>query len=353
LRLGNEAEVYAESILKACKFCVESPLSCVSGVAGSNLKRRIVRIMNLQLTEELTFGRKLLLAVTGSAAVIVPVLFGVIHASQVSAQTMGAADALSAAAGAPAASFDSVSVKASHSTEALDHMEIQPYIFIDSNVTLRKLIAFAYGINEYQITGAPGWIDSERYDIEARWKDSPAVAKAIAAMPGPPPPPVPPGAPKNHLQPFQLQAMLQTVLAQRFNLKFTHESKDLPIYELVVASTGAKLTETPKTPPPPSFNGEQVISVRTMIRGGKGELNLSNGPVGALAGFLSGQLDRQVVDKTGIKGNYDVDLHWLPDEDAKASISESLEQQVGLRLEAQHGLVKVMIVYQVEQPVED
>jgi beta-lactamase regulating signal transducer with metallopeptidase domain len=76
LRLGSRPEVYAESILKTCQFYLESPLVCMSGIAGSDLKRRVTRIMTQQLAKKLSFGRKVLLAAAGIAAVTGPVVFG-------------------------------------------------------------------------------------------------------------------------------------------------------------------------------------------------------------------------------------------------------------------------------------
>ncbi len=76
LRLGNPPSIYAESILKTCKFCVESPLACVSGVTGAELKRRVVRIMTPNSAKKLGPGRRFLLASVGVAAVVGPILFG-------------------------------------------------------------------------------------------------------------------------------------------------------------------------------------------------------------------------------------------------------------------------------------
>jgi uncharacterized protein (TIGR03435 family) len=86
LQSGNEAELYAESILNVCKFYVESPLACVSGVTGSDLKRRIVRIMTGQVSRKLDLSRKLLLSAAAIVAVAVPVVFGLVHITQVRAQ---------------------------------------------------------------------------------------------------------------------------------------------------------------------------------------------------------------------------------------------------------------------------
>lgn len=87
LESGNQAEVYAESILSVCKFCVESPLACMSGITGSDLKRRILRIMTEQVTRKLDLSRKLLLSGAAIAAIGMPIVFGLVHITHVSAQS--------------------------------------------------------------------------------------------------------------------------------------------------------------------------------------------------------------------------------------------------------------------------
>ena len=76
LQLGSQPQVYAESILKICEFCVGSPLACVAGVTGSDLKKRIANIMNKNIVRKLNFGKKLLLSALGVAAIALPIVFG-------------------------------------------------------------------------------------------------------------------------------------------------------------------------------------------------------------------------------------------------------------------------------------
>jgi bla regulator protein blaR1 len=87
LRLGNEPEIYAESILKTCEFCVTSPLACVSGVTGADLKQRIVRIMTQRSVDKLGFLKKLLLVAIGTGAVAAPIIAGLIKAPVATAQS--------------------------------------------------------------------------------------------------------------------------------------------------------------------------------------------------------------------------------------------------------------------------
>ncbi|HEY3990119.1 MAG TPA: M56 family metallopeptidase [Acidobacteriaceae bacterium] len=90
LQSGNEAEVYAESILNVCKFYIESPLACISGITGSDLKRRIVRIMTERVARKLDFSRKLLLSLAATAAIAAPIILGLVHITQVRAQSTAA-----------------------------------------------------------------------------------------------------------------------------------------------------------------------------------------------------------------------------------------------------------------------
>ena len=105
LQLGSHPQVYAESILKICEFCVGSPLACVSGVTGADLKQRIVNIMNERITRKLDLTRKLLLTAAAAIAIFIPVVVGLMNLAQSHAQ----APAESAAGLTPG--FESVSVK--------------------------------------------------------------------------------------------------------------------------------------------------------------------------------------------------------------------------------------------------
>jgi bla regulator protein blaR1 len=93
LELGSDRQVYAESILKICEFCVGSPLACISGVTGADLKKRMVRIMSEGVARKLDFSKKLLLSAAGVLAVAVPFTFGALHAtpSRADSQTRGQA----------------------------------------------------------------------------------------------------------------------------------------------------------------------------------------------------------------------------------------------------------------------
>ena len=365
LTLGNDASVYAESILKACKFCVESPLPCVAGVSGSNLKRRIVRIMNQQMGNPLSVAGKFALAALTTATLAVPIGFGILHAPRLAAQ-----DAQATSSVKLVTDFEHLSVKPSTSMDTQSHIEIQPGVLIQNNVTLKAMIAMAYGVQEYQISGAPDWASTDRFDIEARWKDASGATMSVVGMPPPPPPPAPPAGSADMLvvripQPtpadmasphpshMQLHEMMRTLLAQQFNLKLTDTSKDMPVYDLAASDSGARLT--PSATQTPSSDGKMktMVDVRVSSNSGQVEFSLAHVSADVLAHMLAQQLHRAVMDKTGLTGMYDVDIHWPQGEDGADAIGTALEEQVGLKLVPDQAPLAVLVVNQVEKPAAD
>jgi len=295
LRRGSRPEVYAESILRTCQFYLESPLVCMSGIAGSDLKKRITRIMTQRAAKRLSAGRKLLLACAGTAAVAVPIVIGLMNAPPSRAQSPEAT-------GAARPAFDVASIKPNHGGTGFFRMRNDAGRFVADNVTVKFLLQFAYRMKDSQILGVPGWGDSEHYNIEAKADDSATDAQRKLS-------PDEQGA--------QSRLMIQSLLADRFKLALHHETKELSIYALVVAKNGPKLHESPHTPEdaapsgPPTPNGPQP---RHSIRMGRGDLNINAESLDMFAEALSHQLGLLVVNKTGLKGNYDFALKWTPDE---------------------------------------
>ena len=154
--MGRERQVYAESILKVCEFCVGSPLACVSGVTGADLKKRMVYIMTERIARKLDFSRKLLLSAAVLLALVVPIGFGVANATPRRAQ------AQEQTAGATAPKFD-VSVKPSElstptyagSGVHMVRMMYGPDGFKAVNASLLSIIQEAYGVQANQIVGPP------------------------------------------------------------------------------------------------------------------------------------------------------------------------------------------------------
>ncbi len=363
LQSGSEPQAYAEGILKTCEFYLESPLACVSGVTGADLKKRIVRIMTQRIARRLDPGRKLLLAAAGMAAVAGPVLIGLMNAPPSRAQSQTTPTTKPA--------FEVASIKPNKSGDFRVMFRMAPGgRFVANNITAKFLIEQAYNVKDSQLAGGPSWINSERYDIEAKPEDS-----AI-----------------NEMQKLsqdermeQLRAMMQSLLADRFKLTLSHETKELPIYVLSVASNGPKLQQAKDTPPasdlpnPPDGPKAQQLRGARFRMSGRGELTVNDAPVAMLADMLSRQLGRLVLDKTGLKGNYDFTLKWTPDENQKQafmgpggpgearpqsdaapapdasgpSIFTALEEQLGLKLESKKGPVETLVIDHVEKPSEN
>lgn len=179
-----------------------------------------------------------------------------------------------------------------------------------AGVTARKMILEAFHLTQYQLSGGPGWLDSVRFDLEA---------KAERANEN------------------QLRQMLQTLLADRFNLVVHHETKDVPVLALMVAKNGPKFHEWKAGDPMPEFgSGGHANSFRD--RGTMQRLVdvLSSGP----------DVDRPVLDKTGLKGVYVFYVEWDEDQD----FLPAMQQQLGLKLEPQRSPVDHLVIDHIDKP---
>ncbi len=200
--------------------------------------------------------------------------------------------------------------------------------------SVRFLLAFIYDVHDKQIFGAPDWIASERYDFDG-----------VADIPGTPSLP-------------QIQRMFQKLFADRLQLSFHHEKREMSTYILTVAKSGAKVTLSSEDPN--SFHSLLGIPQRGM----KGR-NLSMADLAAR--LQSGILDRPVVDRTNLQARYDFELQWTPDETqfnqagvrmppptdtAKAppGLFTALQEQLGLKLTPARALVDVIVIDHIEKP---
>jgi uncharacterized protein (TIGR03435 family) len=343
LRLGTDPHVYAEGILKVCKFYLESPLSCAAGVTGSNLKKRIEAIMSHRIPGNLASGKKLLLAVAGVVSVAGPVVFGLLHATQIGAQP----HAQNAPAGVLA--FETVSIKPNKTGEPMPGFTVkgrpmQAIIFrsdkfLATNYTLRGLIRAAYGVQDAQITGGPDWLDSEKFDVNATINSSLTddLSKLSAEEAG-----------------YEKLSMLQTLLADRFKLVIRREARQAAGYALVIAKNGPKLQRAKPGDTYPDglkdpFEGRPLGP--GMWLAGPCKLVGQGVAVSALVRVLAGELKRVVVDKTDIQGNYDftLDCHTAFMERGE-SILTVLPEQLGLELNERTLPVEMLVIDHAEQP---
>lgn len=443
LESNRDALVYAEGILNVCKFYVEAPLTCVSGVTGADLKKRIVRIMAEQAARKLDLGRKLMLGFAALLAVALPVVFGLVHASAVHAQaaaktgiedtwqgtlhtpekdlrtvlkitktdagtlkaTMYSIDQGGQPIGATTVTFDGSILKysiemidltyegklsadgksitgsskqgpnslplvferATPATEwaipepppkvppmaasadpAFEVATIKPSKpdepgklfgwrgdrFKGINLTLGDLIGFAYDVQAKQVTGGPDWMDTVKFDVDAQ--------------------PDTPGSPSRQ----QLKTMVQKLLADRFQLKFHRDKKELSAYVLTVAKSGSKMKKSEGDP-----NGLPGLFFREL-----GVLTVRNATMADFSHLMqTAVLDRPVVDQTGLDGKWDFLLKWTPDEsqfsgmgvkvpppsnaaDAPPPLFTAIQEQIGLKLEAAKAPVEVLVLDHVEKP---
>jgi bla regulator protein BlaR1 len=345
LRMGNDPQDYAEGIVTVCEFYLKSPLVCVSGVTGSDLKRRVEAIMLNRAADSMNIGRKLLLFVGGVMAVTVPLIVGVMNAPSIRAQERAKPVAqLIATSALP--EFEVASIKPSAPDSNL-RVDFAPggKLFI-TNATLRFLIKIAYDIGDDQLAGGPGWIGSKRFNL---------AATPERALGGDPKSMAPDQILVFH-KPVRLR--LQRLLADRFQLELRRESTPMPIFALVVARRGPKKLTLTKSTGDPQLNANF----------GNGVLNAVGVDMATLAKFLSeGQTGRPVVDMTGLKDKYDFHLEWAPDTSQNSlptdsganqppadaggiSIFTALQQQLGLKLDARTDAADRLVVVRAELP---
>ena len=335
---GSDPQVYAESILKVCEFCLGSPLACVSGVTGADLKKRMVRIMSHRMLHNLDFARKALLTAAAILAIAIPLAVGVFNPMPGQAQSQDASASL------PAPAFSSVSVKpapASADAKNTKRMfSLNDGSFVAQGITLQMLIQMAYQVQDAQISGGLDLLSKNKFDVDAKF--DPAYVAAMHQQP-------------DHKD-FQAQAALKSLLASQFKLAAHFETRKLEAYDLVVDESGAKLQASGDEP--------------RMMHFGRGELTSSGAPLELLTERLSARLGRPVVDKTGLKGNYAFNLHWTPDSsedehDRQAglpvppeppaeangpSLMTALQEQLGLKLEPKTEPVQVLVIDHAELP---
>jgi uncharacterized protein (TIGR03435 family) len=263
LQSGTEAQLYAESILSVCKYCVESPLACASGISGSDLKQRIVRIMTNKIVRKLDFSRKLLLSISVIAVLALPLVLGL----------------------AQSPAFEVASVKLSADQQRQREATGNPPPIargkqggiIYTHVTLIGVLARAYSVAPSEIVG-PSWLREKFYDI---------VAKA------------PEGASAE-----QVPEMLQNLLALRFGLRVHWDTQQKDGYALVQGNKNLKLMRSVSNPEG-AINRRESISIRS---GGPTQLGFNETTLEDFANSLTIILGSPVANMTKIQGAYDINI---------------------------------------------
>jgi uncharacterized protein (TIGR03435 family) len=287
--------------------------------------------MTQRMANKLSFRRKLLLVATGIAVIAGPVVFGLVNAPQIRAQA-------TQTTGAPLPSFEVASVKA---TNPRSRRPIGIFTYPGGRVTaglctFKMLMMYAFDVQSFQVSGGPGWINDDRYDIIAL-----PPASSRSSKLNPPYPKVPPNA--------EQREMLQVLLMDRFQLKFHRESKEGPVYALVKGNRELKLQDAKNKADYPwagAYKGGAIDG------DGLAGQNIS---MPLLAARLSRYLERPVVDQTGLKGSYDFKFQYSTDEsafDVLSCIFASV-QGIGLKLKPAKGPVETIIIDHVERPSEN
>jgi uncharacterized protein (TIGR03435 family) len=260
-------------------------------------------------------------------------------------------------------SFEVASIKQSTSGQTDMNFNIMPNgRLVATNVPVQLLLRIAHAVQPYQLVNAPDWVESDRYDILATAPQG--VAMSFQTLPG----------------------MLRQMLADRLELNVRKDVRPMPIYKLVRARTDGRLgTEiakssvdcaallgrqggaaaAPSPPSPPSRFGLMPCTMST----GVGRISMSGLQMSNLVRELSGRAGRVVIDDTGLDGQWDLELQYTPDlapnasaddtnaaaavPNAQPSLFTALQQQLGLKLQADRGPVEVLVVEKISRPQEN
>ncbi|HEU5020611.1 MAG TPA: TIGR03435 family protein, partial [Bryobacteraceae bacterium] len=179
--------------------------------------------------------------------------------------------------------------------------------------TLRMFVKYAYDLEDPQLSGGPAWLDRDIYAINAR------ANRRVAAG--------------------ELKQMLQSLLTDRFRLTVHRETRELPVYLLVLAKSGSKLDRGDE-------NLRAVSSGPTLLRGTMDSARIAR--------QLTLMLHRTVIDKTGLQGVWKFDLTWAPDDVTTGpSLFTAIQEQLGLKLESGKGPVQVLVIDRAEKPSDN
>lgn len=220
--------------------------------------------------------------------------------------------------------FEAVSVRPNNSGGFDSHSHSDQGLLKDTNVTLRSLIATAYQIRDYQLEG-PDWMGSERFDVAAKFPEAlPKDREKYNAAMG---------------------TMMRKMLEDRFKLAAHRGQKTFSVYGVTVEKSGIKFKEVPEGPSrSDSDNRRYEGRAVTMAR---------------FAEYLSRNADLPILDMTGLKGFYDLNLQWFPEPKAGETpqgpaLREAMEEQLGLKLENRKAQIDIVVVDHVEKtPTED
>jgi bla regulator protein blaR1 len=335
---GNAPDLYAEAIVKVCKWSTESPLTCVAGVTGGDLKRRIEQIMSARNVPGLSLAKKAALTIVGAAVLIAPVLIGLANPA-ILAQSPSGAPEWQAAAGGHGRFSATFPVP----------------IFIVFAYKLMLSSDQAQAIRAHQ----PKWFDTDRFEIDAKAAGNPTKD--------------------------QMRLMMQSLLAERFHLAVHYEMQETPVYALTLIKPGMwgpKLIRHADGPPcDASAPAERSVRAdpdadvfppaceAMMAAPGKNGRRVEGSrstTMALLAFILSRTAGRPVVDRSGITDRIDYRMEWTPESNGSGipgvevepdpnpvTFMEAVREQLGLKLESTKAAVQNLVIDRIERPSEN
>jgi len=423
LRWGGTPKVYAEGILKVCEFCLETPLLCGAGITGADLKKRIEGIMKNRSARRLSWRTAVLLGLAAILTLTMPLIAGAVQAmsrqshAQVVARLESAVKTLTTAIALPerapapvqlapaqpvaprvafpiapvqSEKFEIISIRPADPSApgaggargggggqrggggggpagpCTGGVMLTPGRIVLRNVTLYRLVTVAYGKNcrlsteQTLLAGGPEWLSNTAFDISATIPEGTPSYTPTNLANG--------EAPK-------LQAMLQNMLADRFNLSIRREMKEIPIYNLVMVKPGRVILSADQTPPPPPAppTGPPTPPVPggpppELPRGGFGvgvdppaglvRIRAKAVPIQTIINFIQGGVGRMVIDKVEPKGLYDipeVELNVGPYDVTPGAVTvwPEIMSQLGMKMEPTRGPAESIVIVRAERPSEN
>jgi len=365
---GGEPREYADAIVSVCRYYVESPLACVSGVTGADLKKRLRDILTGAAVCDLSAMQKLLLALAALAAASFPFIAGIVGAPTLRAQLPANALKFEVASIRRCSGGDTGGDgrKAENTKTGGRGLSLSPGRLTTGCQTVESLIRSAYvhyatghlsrDPSNPPLEGGPSWIRSERYEINAKAEGAPGPG----TMNGP---------------------LMRALLEERLKLKVHREAREVPVYALTVAKGGLRLTPFQPGSCTPIDLGKvagpgpnSVCRVLIRQRGPNLALEAKGSTLGDVAKLLYLIVDRPVIDRTDLEGRFDFDVEFAPEQGPAAfrppgepppplpvspeeptapRIFAAFEKQLGLKFEPAKGPREYVVIDHIERPARN